>query len=535
MSMMPRPVLVVLLASLAASLTNCRCDPQTTTPVGSGEFGDTTQSGWMAQCSGWFPDWISPNPPPAGVESFQLSQGYPLGLPVFETVGNQTRITGWNPFPPAPLAEAPWLAHDFHDAAGRIDYLNTLRDYVLEGMPEVDFVAQKNPRRLWYHVPMMTTNRGSRREPYHGMTKERPLSSSQNPWIHSGQQLDSFAIGYYNLRGGYALGQVFKDPNPALSDPSKAQFIDGTVVFKILFAEYDPAKIDAAQDPLVDAPQWQGQDAAHPAAPLKNVRLIQLDIAVKDARSAQTGWVFATFVYDKRLTSEPVAWRRLTPVGLMWGNDPDVTAAGVGTLDEGWTNTAALPTVFQNHLGRFGRLNGPIDNPISSCISCHSTAQVAPGTSNVIAFNGVGLTYGGCSAQAATWFRNLTGSTPFGVMADGSDADAANGDGCTFAVPQPLVYSTDYSLQIKEALESSLARGNPNPCQAMAEAQMKGAEERPMPGAGAGAAGAGAMREGMKDRMLSVRAESAKGSRVKVDPELSKSLQQQDRLPTNQR
>lgn len=403
-----------LLAACCAALllAACRQDPSTidSTPT-TDQFGNPG-AGYIAQCSGWFPDWIARNPPPSAT-SFQLSQGYPLGTPVFGEVDGQTRVIRWDP--PAP-ATGPWSAHDFRVAAQRPAYLDALKEYFLAGMIDVDFVAQKNRTRRWYHVPMMTTDPFSRREPYRGLTKERPLTAADHGWILPGQQLQSFAIGYYNPQGGYTIGQVFKDPDPALSDPSKAQFIDGAYVFKLLFAEHDPAKVDAASYPLDGAPQWQVQDVAAP-------------------------------------------------------NDPDVTASGVGTLDETWISPG-IPAAFQNKLGRHGRLNGPVDNPVSSCISCHSTAQVSPGATPIRAFRGTRLIPPpACSdAQDMTWFRNLTGSQVFGLM-------TSNGDGCALAPAQPAaLVSTDYSLQLADGLASSLFYRNPNPCRATARAMRAGDE-----------------------------------------------------------
>ena len=454
-----------LILSLA-SVVACRRDPSEAGTVTTGEFGDAG-GGFVAQCSGWFPDWISPNPPPANVESFQLAQGYSLGVPVLQNVNGQLTVVAWNPpSPVATVAGAPWLAFDFHVPAGRAGYLDALKEYVLLGMPEADFVAQKNAKRRWYHVPMMTTSPTSRREPYHGTTKERSLAATDHAWIVAGNQLQSFAIGYYNFLGSYTIGQVFGDPDPALADPGKARFIDGTLVFKLIFAEHDAAKIVAALDPLAGAPEWEVQDVQAPAAPLKTVRLLQVDIAVRDPRAPQSGWVFATYVYDKSLAAEPVPWRRLTAVGLQWGNDPDVTGPGIGTLDESWSSQAALPAVFQGKLGRDGRLNGPVDNPVSSCLSCHSTAQVRTGAGSLSAFRGGRLVPpAACtSTQDMTWFRNIPGGTAFGVM-------TGSGAGCTLEGAQPAtppLHAVDYSLQLADGLESSLFYGNPNPCQAMA-------------------------------------------------------------------
>ena len=82
------------------------------------------------------------------------------------------------------------------------------------------------------------------------------------------------------------------------------------------------------------------------------------------------------------------------PVGLMWGNDPDYQA-NIPQPDtdnkfppnppstQTPINAALKQTVINpdanelppTHLGWDGRLNGPVDNPRSSCMSCHMTAS----------------------------------------------------------------------------------------------------------------------------------------------------------------
>jgi len=476
-----------LLVLLLIGTVACRQDQSTATTATAGPSGGSG-SGYTVQCSGWFPDWISKNPPPAGTNSFQLSQGYPLGAPVIATVNGHSVITGWDPLAPIvnnSTGAAPWLDFDF--ATQPAAYLNAMKDYALQELPNIDFVPQNSLIVTWFHVPMMTTNLATRREPYRGVTKERALHPSEHTWVKS--DLESFAVGFYNSQGGYTIGRVFNSPNPQLSDPAAAKFIAGSFVFKLIFAEYDQSKIDSTLDPLVDAPEWQVQDVAAPAAALKKVRLLQVDVAAKDHRAAQSGWVFGTLVYDKSLTTEPNHWRRLTAVGLQWGNDPAVTGS-TGTLAETWINPS-VPSVFKGKLGRAGRLDGPVDNPKSSCLSCHSTAQIVTGTTTQNAFRGVVLVPpASCtSAQEMTWFRNIVGGTPFGVM-------DAGGAGCTLVTPAvatPPLFSLDYSLQLAVGLESALFFKNPNPCQSMATP-----EPPPPPPPGPGATPARrAMRAGM--------------------------------------
>jgi hypothetical protein len=170
-------------------------------------------------------------------------------------------------------------------------------------------------------------------------------------------------------------------------------------------------------------------------------------------------------------------WAKLRPLGLQWGNDAGVTApAGIV---ESWINPAAL-AVYQREdglpFGRSGRLNGPVDNPVSSCISCHSTAQIVTGETNQARARGVALVPADGPPPAGSpdctpdqelfWFHDVAAGASFGVMDRG-------GTGCALASPQPAsppLYGLDYSLQLADALESSLAFRNANPCAPVAEA-----------------------------------------------------------------
>ncbi|MEF9672596.1 hypothetical protein QNM99_11185, partial [Pseudomonas sp. PCH446] len=71
--------------------------------------------------------------------------------------------------------------------------------------------------------------------------------------------------------------------------------------------------------------------------------------------------------------------------GIIWGNDPKETGNDFTNPTPTVTkinpalkqtainaNTQELPPT---HLGWNGRLNGPVDNPNSSCQSCHMTAE----------------------------------------------------------------------------------------------------------------------------------------------------------------
>ncbi|MGH8446864.1 MAG: hypothetical protein ACREVL_16450 [Solimonas sp.] len=458
------------IVALALIASGCRWQSSDSSSVGTGEFG--SGSGYTAQCSGDFPDWISSNPPPAGdalKNSFHLAQAYPLGIPVFGTdPAGKTVVDHWDP--PSPNQDAPWRAYtNLGNATQRSNYLNALKAYFLEGMsdPGIAFDATKNNAKLgnrrWFHVPMMTAAGSRRREPYHGVTAERGLRpAEQTHWLNGTSLLNAVAIGYYNQLGGYAIGQVFNSYDLSKTDATKAHFIDGSFVFKLLFAQYDPSRI-IAPNPLANAPAWFVQNPSNPTAAPYEVRLLQVDVAVKDDHFGATGWVFATYAYDESLAaSEPNPWKRLTPIGIQWGNDPGVTGTAPAALAETWINPA-MPAAFKDHLGRAGRLVGPVDNPASACMSCHSTAEVDPAQAgNATAYLGATtIPPAGCS-DPMDWFRNLpsgsAGATPFG-----------RGNTCPVNTATTGLIATDYSLQLQEGLQSVYGFHNANPCAALAQ------------------------------------------------------------------
>jgi hypothetical protein len=160
--------------------------------------------------------------------------------------------------------------------------------------------------------------------------------------------------------------------NPTHPDPRKAIFPSNTVSCKLLFTTAPVSEV-----PFLDGSlEWQGDiNHASGIGPRPTLRLLQLDVAVKDARaSTTTGWVFGTFQYEKAASTSPNWWEHMVPVGLMWGSDVTSLKADVATQQE-WINTARGQKL---HLGRHDLvLNGPIDNPLGSCTACHGFAQVA--------------------------------------------------------------------------------------------------------------------------------------------------------------
>lgn len=429
------------------------------THIPVGRFGESGTDHTM-QCSGLFPDWISKNPPAIGSGSFQLSQEYYQGEPVF--VGGQfERFEA-----PAVPDDRPWLAFDFRGSDDeRMAYANALLQFAHDGMGDVDYEPNLAASKNWYHAPMMHTDSRTRREPIKGVTRERTLRAGEYEW--NPDELRTYAIGFYDQLSSYTIGQVFGSADPLESNPAASEFIDGAFVFKPIFSEFKPEAIDADKDPLVGSPEWVIQDYDSPEDTI-TIRLTQMDIAVKDPRAVETGWVFATYAYHKSLIdthSNP--WQRLVLIGLQWGADGEDSPGGTQSVEQSWINPD-LQDVWASHLGNGGRLNGPIDNPESSCMSCHSTGQVDPNISKADGgtkqeFSGVDfLPYSSCDIEEDwQWYRNLSEERTFGKI---------NKDSCEFDESASDNYlSTDYSLQVRDGLFSALFFANQNPCRAVVE------------------------------------------------------------------
>ncbi len=112
-----------------------------------------------------------------------------------------------------------------------------------------------------------------------------------------------------------------------------------------------------------------------PPRSLQTVRLIQVDLAARDSR-LPLGWAFGTYAFDG-MTGK-AGFDGLEPLGISWGNSPGVTATMALQTPVGsqWLNEELIAGghLSDLHLGWGRRLSGPLDNPNSSCMSCHQTA-----------------------------------------------------------------------------------------------------------------------------------------------------------------
>jgi hypothetical protein len=363
-----------------------------------------------------FPSYNSAFGPPRGYKGpvFELSQDYPKELPHDD--------------------DLPWKKYNFQTQAR--DYLLAMQEYAYAGNinrgkdPDgysLDWIVQKNPVRHWYHMPWRDYgDRG--REFMHGMSMEFPALPGSLNREQKGTY-STYAVAMYNDIAAYTIGQVWPDASRR-PNTQGVVFHDGALVTKLLFT----TAVESDVPEIHGAYQWDGyiyQDATClkqgcPRA-IEPVRLVQMDIAVKDSRGSKTGWVFGTFVYKHNENGSSV-WQKMVPLGLMWGVDPELTSAD----PQGKPQESAIFEVgLYQHLGCHGRLTGPVDNPTSACESCHMTAQYPS------AYSLPNKLYA-CdeSPQNSSYWQNLQGGSLF----------QQQGNGPTNAL--------DYSMEMASAVQN---------------------------------------------------------------------------------
>jgi hypothetical protein len=311
---------------------------------------------------------------PPGLKPFVLKADYEAAAQVSETL--------------------PWKGKTFNlrDAADAQALAVMLQKYFYEGMTPVGapndkmFIAQNNRATYWCHMPWQQLGE-SGREAIHGLTAERNLFRSD---VYPVAPVDSrsalgsdWGVGYYNSIGCRTIGDVFgsrRNPRPAPDWTRAVPYGDGTISVKILFTT-------ATFDAVKNAFAWQAnvyKPEEKPRRSVQTVRHIQMDIGVKaselNPNPFTNNWLMLTYYYDESYTNDlgipglPAGLTHMRPVGVQFGYSQ--------------AETVLLPGAKTNQQN--GLLNGPADNPKSSCLSCHAQAgmpqdqvPMAPGiTSN---------------------------------------------------------------------------------------------------------------------------------------------------------
>jgi len=374
-----------------------------------------------------FPDfgYMVPASQAMGLSVFKLSQDYPEMEPKTEL--------------------PPFFQTDFKTDWKK--YLLQVRDYCFEGNignPDVkdDFRVENNTKRKWYHMPWQHYGLNGR-EGFHGLTKEAPVKVGQLSPDQTFSSGGAWAIGFFNDRAGWKIGQVWADhTNPDVNAMGDG-FPDGSVLFKLLFVSI-PKPLAEIQVPFLKNGVWWDAYATYNFASNERteiqVGLTQMDIMVRDRR-APNGWVFGNFQFNGN--SGAKTWENLVPVGIMWGEDPENKAnpAAPFPLKQTPINKKLKETIINpdtnelppTHLGWNGRLNGPLDNPMSSCFSCHSTAQYPQASALSPLFDPSLSNVKPGDDTWMLWFRNIPCGTPF---------NDKGGE------------STDFCLQLSESLQN---------------------------------------------------------------------------------
>ncbi|HKO91342.1 MAG TPA: hypothetical protein VJU61_09330 [Polyangiaceae bacterium] len=273
----------------------------------------------------------------------------------------------------------PWQSKDF--AVDWTAYITSvLADVKASGVIISNGRITMNPTAEWWIAPWMDFGR-SGRERINGLTAERgPEAGDLSPISAKGYE--TWAIGWYNRPGAFGLRQVYADPcDPAV--PAGWRFPDQTASFKLLFSNASTTEVEyLAGAPEVHADTKRNGDPAGATV----MRLIQVDVAVRDPRATLTNWVMGTFVWRGPPKGDGL-FDNLVPVGLTWGNDPGVANddwAAFAPVTESRINEELAGVVWEGNArvwqqrpypGFQGRLNGPADNLRSSCLSCHAMAQ----------------------------------------------------------------------------------------------------------------------------------------------------------------
>ena len=338
-----------------------------------------------------------PARPPAGVYDgpvFEMSAAYPDTAPAHDGLFPWQEAIGGGEI-------------TVENAAA---YGAALKAAVSPGMTTLmyDFANWNAAEAGWYNQPWLS----SIRDGIHGTYQGSSFPAEMFPVSGLSAPMTTHVLVYYDTRAAYSLGQVWgnsgMDPVPGL-EAGSGQMLEGSLVVKPALSTAD-ASIWPPMEGAESWPLWTSPDGKAPVA-LFDAQFFQFDIVVKDSVSApKSQWVYMTLVYDKDAAGE-TNWDKMVPLGVMWGNDPDVDSpmacdylppeTNCPPLSETWINPDA-PIYAKETLGWGGRLSGPNDGAVdinarvlqpdgssqpyvgryamSSCMGCHGSASYEMGS-----------------------------------------------------------------------------------------------------------------------------------------------------------
>lgn len=352
-------------------------------------------------------------------------------------------------------AEEPWVGKNL-DVRHRGDaerIAQILLKYILDGWFEgkVDLSAndthfRQNNFRTWCHTPWMNVSE-SGREAIHGLTKEFPLiANTVYPDVPAEIEAKKAAVtwgsSFFNQKVCRAYGKFFQEENLLTQLRAKQPRFEtpqGGMGFKLLFS--------TMPDWRTNMPSWNGAynwhahisnmkknkidpDGDESIRAIKNIPLVQIDISLRDDRLKGTdpalkNWLMVSFYYDKDYYNEslgganvPEAFKHMRPFGLQYG-------LGVGEsfifFEDGARNNhrpgfeQGDKTELPYHATR---LNGPVDNTVSSCMGCHAQSgmNIAMPQGQVVSGKGLGFL---TNEEYLSWKAQLKGfDLDFNMQAD---------------------------------------------------------------------------------------------------------------------
>jgi hypothetical protein len=400
---------------------------------------------------------------------FKLSYHYPANLPA-PAMPWRSAIGGG----PINVYNAP-------------DYVAALKDAVARDMHDLlqDYGSWNSEQRGWYNDIWL----GAQREAIHGLSLALDsVDSSLFPRSRLAKPFTTYTVTYYNRTAAQTLGKIWNRSALAPNlDQAATQYAEGSITVKLAFTTAD-ASVWPAMDGALAWPAMITTNATtgqYDQPTLRWLRLLQVDVVVKDTQSAPgTGWVFATYVYDKYAREGSYGiWDKMVPLGAQWGNDPQVNSTRNPDvpLRETWVSPYAPRYAFET-LGWGGRLSGPNDhakNDISfvagtrrtlvrnaqnsACLSCHGTSQWNPSNPSVgmqsflmpLTPSSGGAPYLNSPAPGSSewmrWFQNRRGYVPMDQGSVGGDFDLA----LTFRVLPAWYAATSGQAHALQSLDTS--------------------------------------------------------------------------------
>jgi hypothetical protein len=260
----------------------------------------------------------------------------------------------------------------------------------------------------WFNQPWL----GTIRDGIHGTYQGSSFPAEMFPVSALAAPMTTHVLVYYDKLASQSLrnvwGEEAMDPVPGL-EAGSVQMVEGSMVVKPALTTAD-ASIWPPMEGAQSWPIYASPDGNEPVS-LFNAQFFQFDVVVKDSVSApKTQWVYMTLVYDKDAEGT-TNWDKMVPLGVMWGNDPDVNSPidcnylppnqDCPALSETWINADA-PIYAKETLGWGGRLSGPNDGAVdinasvlqpdgsyktydgryamSSCMGCHGSASFEMGS-----------------------------------------------------------------------------------------------------------------------------------------------------------